>query len=203
MGRPSGHYEGEGAFEEDALNCLDEVACFALSLARNGDDADDLVQETYMRALRSRHTWRDGGNMRAWLFTICKNLFLTAERRTRDTVSIDGDPADEGIAAARLHNELSLTGDADIFDRIDVGPAIRRALTELLPVYRTVVVLVDVEGYGYSDAATMLEVPVGTVRSRLFRARRLLQETLRDHGRDAGFSAAALSERGGSHDDVT
>ena len=188
MGRPSGHNEGESAFEEDALNCLNEVASFARSLSRDSDDADDLVQETYMRALRSRHTWHDGGNMRAWLFTICKNLFLTAQRRTRDTVSFDGDPNDEGMAAARLHDELTSTGDADMFDRIDVGPAIRRALMELVPVYRTVVVLVDVEGYGYSDAANMLEVPVGTVRSRLFRARRLLQEALRDHGRDAGFS---------------
>lgn len=197
MGRPSGHKEGERTFEEDALDCLNEVASFARSLSRNGDDADDLVQETYMRALRSRHTWREGGNMRAWLFTICKNLFLTGERRTRDTVSLDGDPGDEGIAAARLHNELMLTGDADMFDRIDVGPAIRRALLELLPIYRSVVVLVDVEGHGYSDAAGMLEVPVGTVRSRLFRGRRLLQEALRDHGRDAGFPAARLSELGG------
>ncbi len=178
----------EGRFEDDALHCLDDVARFAHSLARNGDDADDLVQETYLRALRSRHTFREDGNMRRWLFTICKNVFLRTSERARETVSLDGEPGDETLAAVRLHNDLVASGNDGLFDRIDVGPAIRVALQALAPVYRTAVVLVDLEGYGYEDAARVLDVPVGTVRSRLFRARRLLQESLREHARDAGVS---------------
>ena len=124
--------------------------------------------------------------MRRWLFTICKNVFLRGHERARDTVTIDA-PEEETMAAVRLHNDLVASGDAGLLDRIDVGPAIRRALANLPPLFRTVVVLVDMEGYGYADAADALQLPVGTVRSRLFRARRLLQESLRTHARDAGL----------------
>lgn len=183
------------SFEDDALRSLDDVARFAHSLARNDDDADDLVQETYLRAFKSRHTWREGADMRRWLFTICKNVFLRSVERARETVSLDGDAGDEALAAARLHNEFVASGTAGLMDRIDLGPAIQRALTMLAPVYRAVVVLVDMEGYGYEDAARVLDVPVGTVRSRLFRARRLLQESLRDHARDAGLALTTTTPR--------
>ncbi|MEO7521858.1 MAG: RNA polymerase sigma factor, partial [Gemmatimonas sp.] len=177
----------EAAFEHDALRCLDDVARFARSLAQSSDEADDLVQETYLRAFRGRHTWKDGSDMRRWLFTICKNVFLRSSDRARVTVSIDDDPSGETLAAARLHNELVQSGDAALFDRIDVGPAIMRALQSLPATFRMVVVLVDMEGYGYAEAAAALDVPVGTVRSRLFRSRRLLQEALRLHAHDAGI----------------
>ena len=186
----------DGIFEADALRCLDDVARFARSLARNGDDADDLVQETYLRAFRSRHTWRDGADMRRWLFTICKNVFLRLAERARETVSLDDEAGEETLAAVRLHNELVSSGEGGLLDRIDVGPAIRRALGNIAPVYRTVVVLVDMEGYGYEDAAKELDIPVGTVRSRLFRARRLLQEALRVHARDAGFGGSSMNPGG-------
>ena len=184
--------QADRTFEENAIRSIDDVARFARSLARNDDDADDLVQETYLRAFRGRHTWREGADMRRWLFTICKNVFLRSRERKREVVSID-DAGDEAIAAARLHNDMVQTGESDLFDRIDVGPAIVSAIHDLPPVYRPVVVLVDMEGYNYDDAATTLEIPVGTVRSRLFRARRQLQETLREHARDAGFGGARLN----------
>ncbi|MEO5589162.1 MAG: sigma-70 family RNA polymerase sigma factor [Gemmatimonadaceae bacterium] len=181
------------SFEENAIAFIDDVARFAYSLARDTDEADDLVQDTYLRAIRARHTWRDGGNMRAWLFTICKNIFLTGKTRMHESVSIDDDAGEETLAAARLHNDLVAAGEGDLFDRIDVGPAIQRALKDLLPVFRTVVVLVDMEGYAYGEAADALGVPIGTVRSRLFRARRLMQEHLRDHAHDAGVPDAVNS----------
>ncbi len=186
-------------FEQDALRCLDDVARFAHSLARGADDADDLVQETYLRAFRSRHTWREGGDMRRWLFTICKNVFLRANERARETVSLDGDAGDEALAAVRLHNEFVASGDEGLFDRIDAAPAIARALDALAPAYRAVVALVDLEGYNYGDAAAMLDVPVGTVRSRLFRARRLLQESLRLHASDAGVRTTPLPPGRSAH----
>jgi RNA polymerase sigma-70 factor, ECF subfamily len=178
------------SFEDDALRCLDDVARFALSLTRAPDDADDLVQETYLRAFRSRHTWKDGSDMRRWLFTICKNVFLRVNERVRDQVALDDDPSNETLAAVRLHNALVTSGEQELFDRLSAGDAIAAALAELAEPFRLVVTLVDMEGFGYEDAAAVLDIPVGTVRSRLFRARRLLQERLVAHARDAGFVGA-------------
>jgi RNA polymerase sigma-70 factor (ECF subfamily) len=176
-------------FEDDALRCLDDVARFARSLSHAPDDADDLVQETYLRAFRSRHTWKDGSDMRRWLFTICKNVFLRSNERAKDQVSLDDDPTDETLAAVRYHNTLVASGEHRLFDSLSMADAIQVALATLAEPFRLAVVLVDMEGYGYEDAAAVLGVPVGTVRSRLFRARRLLQEQLVAHARDAGFAA--------------
>ena len=185
------------SFEDDALRCLDDVARFARSLTHAPDDADDLVQETYLRALRGRHTFKEGADMRRWLFTICKNVFLRVTEHERDTVSLDDDPMNETYAAVRLHNAMVADGESLLLDRIDVAPAIARAMQQLAEPFRLAVALVDMEGYGYAEAAALLGVPVGTVRSRLFRARRLLQESLLSHARDAGFFATSTRPMGG------
>ncbi len=176
------------AFERDALACLNDVARFAQSLSRAPDEADDLVQETYLRALRGRHTFREGADMRRWLFTICKNVFLRVNERAKEQVSLSDDPTDETLTAVRAHVAMHNAGETILFDRLSGSDAIAKALNTLAEPYRLVVVLVDVEGYGYDDAADVLGIPIGTVRSRLFRARRLLQEQLIVHARDAGFS---------------
>ncbi len=175
-------------FEGAAMACLEHVARFAKSLAREESDADDLVQETYLRAFQSRHTFQPDGDMRRWLFTICKHAFLRGlERRERDPVSLTDDPTDETRDAIRLHNRLVSSGEAALFDRPDLAPAIANALDNLSVALRTAVVLVDLEGYDYATAAEVMQVPIGTVRSRLFRARRELQESLVEFGRDAGL----------------
>ena len=180
-------------FEDAALACLEHVARFANSLTRDEADADDLVQETYLRAFRSRHTFQPDGNMRRWLFTICKHHFLRGlEGSARETVSLDADPTDETRAAVLLHNQLVASGDAALLDRLDLAPAIAKALDGLSAPLRMAVVLVDLEGYDYADAADVMQVPVGTVRSRLFRGRRVLQESLMQFGRDAGLLPPAL-----------
>lgn len=182
----------DATFEEQALACLDPISRFARALTRDEAAADDLVQETYLRAFRGRHTYRPDGNMRRWLFTICKHAFLRErERNARDAVSLD-DPTDETREIALLHNQLVASGQASVLDRPDLGPAIASALRALPDTMRTAVMLVDVEGYGYADAADVLQVPIGTVRSRLFRARRLLQESLVLHAQDAGFAASGI-----------
>lgn len=178
----------ESEFEGAALACLEHVARFARSLTRSASDADDLVQNTYLRAFRSRHTFQAGADMRRWLFTICKHAFLReVERDAHDVLAQAADPADDAYEAARLHNRLVSSGDVALFDRVDLGPAIAAALTQLSPSLRGAVVLVDLEGYDYAEAAEVMQVPIGTVRSRLFRARRALQETLVQYGRDAGL----------------
>jgi RNA polymerase sigma-70 factor (ECF subfamily) len=179
-------------FETEALACLDALARFAQTLVWDRSAADDLVQETYLRAFRSRHTYHADGDMRRWLFTICKHVFLRdRERHQRELVSLDDEPTDETREAVRLHSQLVATGDAALFDRLDLAPAIAAALAMLQAPMRAVVMLVDMEGYGYAEAAELLQVPIGTVRSRLFRARRVLQESLVQFGRDAGLVPSA------------
>lgn len=174
-------------FERDALPYLPDVARFARALTREPADADDLVQETFLRAFRSWHTFIPGSDARRWLFTIARNAWTRRQQRERIYVQPeDTDPQAEALAAVRLQRDAGTTLDA-VFSQLDVGPAITRAIRDLPEVYRLAVQLVDVEGLSYEEAADTLEIPVGTVRSRLFRGRRLLQQALVDHARDAGF----------------
>jgi len=176
-------------FERDALPWMDDVYRFAFSLTRNGADAEDLVQETFLRAFRSWHTFQAGSDARRWLFTICRNAFLRSREKTRREVDMeDGDA--EAVAAARLREEMRDDGSDRVLSRIDLAPALTRALDELGEPFRSAVILVDVEDQSYEAASEILGVPIGTVRSRLFRGRRQLQEKLREYARDAGFDSA-------------
>jgi len=175
-------------FEREALPWLDDVFRFALSMTRNSADADDVVQETFLRAYRSWHTYQLGSDCRKWLFTICRNVFLRAREREGNKVEYGGSDAEiETLVAVRMSTPLIQAGDDDLFSRLDVGPAIRHAIARLPAVFRSAVQLVDVEEMSYEEAAVILVVPVGTIRSRLFRGRRLLQEMLINHARDAGL----------------
>jgi RNA polymerase sigma-70 factor (ECF subfamily) len=180
---------GHEAFERLTLPFLGDVARFARSLTRDPTRADDLVQETYLQALRGWHTFHAGADPRRWLFTVCRHTFLRAERReARYVEAPDDDPELESLATAVAHATAERSGAADAVERLDLGPAISGALAALPPHYRVAVVLVDVEGQLYEEAAEVLGVAVGTVRSRLFRGRRLLQDALYVHARDAGLA---------------
>ena len=176
-------------FERDALPWMDDVYRFAYSLTRNEADAQDLVQETYLRAFRSWHTFQAGSDARRWLFTICRNAFLRSREKTRREVDMDDGDA-EAVAAVRLREEMRDDGSDRVLSRIDLAPALSRALDELAEPFRSAVVLVDVEDQSYEGASEVLGVPIGTVRSRLFRGRRQLQEKLREYAHDAGFTSA-------------
>ncbi len=177
----------DAEFDATVLAALPQVVRFARSLAHDEALADDLVQETYLRAYRSWETFKTGHDARRWLFTICRNVFLRNREREARVVDTSGEDAElESLAASVEHGEAARNGLGDLLDRIAVGPAIRAALAALPEVYRTAAILVDVEGESYESAAEVLEVPVGTVRSRLFRARRLLQKSLYSHAVDAG-----------------
>jgi RNA polymerase sigma-70 factor (ECF subfamily) len=170
---------------------LADVARFARSLARDEARADDLVQDTYLQAMRGWHTFQIGSDPRRWLFTICHNMFLrTIRREARYVEAPEDDPELDSMATAKAHWRAMDAGVADIVDRMDLADALNRALGELPEHYRSVVVLIDAEGYSYEDAAVMLDIALGTVRSRLFRARRLLQDMLFDYARDAHFKTA-------------
>lgn len=194
----------DAAFERDALPWLDDVYRFALSLTREESDADDVVQETFLRAYRSWHTFIPGTDCRRWLFTICRNVFLRSRERQRPTVDLE-DGEQDAVAAGSVYAAAREKGYDDLYARLDLAPALRDALDELVEPFRSAVILVDVEDLSYESAAEVMGVPIGTVRSRLFRGRRLLQEKLITVAADLGFVPASAqanaqaSARAGVH----
>jgi RNA polymerase sigma-70 factor (ECF subfamily) len=177
-------------FEREALPYLDDVYRFALSLTRDESDADDLVQDTFLRAWRSWHTFVPGSECRRWLFTICRNSFLRSRERDRGHLSLE-DGNVEALAAIVIHAGAMREGVDGLLARIDLAPAIDAALRKLTEPFRSAVVLVDLEDQSYEAASEILGVPIGTVRSRLFRGRRMLQEMLFEYAKDAGFAGTA------------
>lgn len=194
--------EKDRAFEAEALRWFPELTRFALSLTRNEADADDLVQETFLRAYASWDSFTPGTECRGWLFVICRNTFRRT--RLRESRQVEADDAElEALAAAALHASALQSGYGSLFSQVDLSDAIRRALEALPENFREAVTLVDLNDQSYEDAARVLDVPVGTVRSRLFRARRLMQEALIDYARDAGLVPAARRPSEGQRKEMT
>lgn len=164
---------------------MNDVYRFALSLSRDESEAGDIVQETYLRALKSWRTFRKGSDCRKWLFAICRNVFL--RQRERDRARADSSAVEVDSLAAVNDMAAATTAEQESLLRLDLAPALRSAIDMLQEPFRSAVILVDVEDHSYDDASVVLGVPVGTVRSRLFRGRRLLQRQLLDFARDAGF----------------
>lgn len=187
-----GHDTRDVDFAREALPYMDDVYRFAYSLSRNTADAEDLVQETYLRAFRSWHTFQPGSDARRWLFTICRNAFLRSREKRRHEVEVEEGDA-ESLASLAAPEDARRDGLEQLLSRVDLAPALQRALDELPEPFRSTVMLVDVEDQSYDAASEVLGVPVGTVRSRLFRGRRQLQEKLREYARDAGFASAGTA----------
>jgi RNA polymerase sigma-70 factor (ECF subfamily) len=174
-------------FEREALPFIDDVYRFALALTGAREDAEDAAQETFLKAYRSWHTYQPGTECRRWLFTICRNVVRSRIRPIVE-IELDGFEAEaETMAAVLQHSALMREGADATIDRGLMAAAIDQAIAELPEPYRSAVVLVDVQDQSYQAAADVLGVPVGTVRSRLFRGRRLLQGVLLHFARDAGL----------------
>ena len=179
--------DGRAAFDAEALVHLDAVYRYARSLTRDASDAEDLTQDTFLQAFRHWDQYRPGTKVAAWLFTICRNLFLRQrERRARE------EPTDiaelEILATAELNATVAPADTGGAFlDAPELDGVIRKELEKLPEEYREVVVLSDLQDQSYADIAQVLGVPVGTVKSRLFRGRRLLQQALVEYARDAGL----------------
>lgn len=174
-------------FARVALPLLPAVARIAARLTRDAADTDDLVQDTFLKAHRHWHTFLPGSDCRRWLAAICRNTFFAQRARQRWVTAVGDEMELETFAAVNIHKLAIDRGVEDMLSRLDLAAAIQRAVAELPESYRDVVVLVDVEDLRYEEAAELLRVPIGTVRSRLYRARRLLQESLTAYAVDAGF----------------
>jgi RNA polymerase sigma-70 factor (ECF subfamily) len=183
----------DALFEREALTWLPHVARFAQSLARDPADADDLVQETFLRAYSAWDTYEPGTGGRSWLFTICRNVHLRTVHRNKRVVAYD-DPEAEAIASAGLYQYAVQRGLDVMFDRIELRDALQRSIASLPDEYRLTIVLIELEDCSYAQAAQTLNIPMGTVRSRLFRARRLLQEQLLAFAEDAGYGRGRQAE---------
>ena len=178
-------------FADEAINHLDPLYRGALRLTRNPEQAQDLVQDTYVRALRYQHSFEAGTNMKAWLFAIMRNLFWDRFKNLhKDDVSLDD--VGDFVLFEKLRDE-GARPEADVLDRIAASEVVT-AVEKLPALHREVVLLVDVEGFSYKDAAQALGVPIGTVMSRLHRARQQLQKGLYEYAMESGIVRGSIKE---------
>ena len=176
-------------FEDAAMPFLDSLYNTAFRMARNAEDAEDLVQETYLKAYRSFDQFTPGTNLKAWLFKILKNTFINDYRRKQTQ------PPESDFAAIEENFESHIApGSApggktpeDLALENVLDEDVQRAVDALPPDYRMVLLLADIEGFSYKEIADILEIPVGTVMSRLYRGRKLLEETMLSYAREHGY----------------
>ncbi len=174
-------------FKKEALPHIGLLYNYAYKMTGNSDDADDLLQETYLRAYRFFHKFEKGTNCKAWLFRIMKNLFINNYRKNQKTPGqVDYDEIEnffETIKSERLD-----TGDLQekVFNNL-LDDEVTRALNSLQDDFKTVIILCDLEGLSYEEIADFVQCPIGTVRSRLHRARKLLAQKLYRYAKEKGY----------------
>ena len=180
-------------FEQEALKHLDALYRTALRMTRNPQDAEDLVQETYLRAYRFFDQFQPGTNLRAWLFKILTNSYINMYRKAAAEPKNTSLEETEDFSLYRQMARESTNGglgwevEAEVLDRFAESD-IREAIENLPDAFRMTVLLADVEGFSYKEIAEITGVSKGTVMSRLFRGRRLLQKALWERARAAGFA---------------
>jgi len=167
------------AFEAEALASVDSLYRTALRLTRVPADAEDLVQETYLKAFRAADQFKPGTNLRAWLFTILHNTARNRVRdRAREAVTVDSDAVDQAADAPSYGLSAPVATPEALLLRETLTPELQAAVDELPDAFRQAVWLRDVEEFSYAEIADMLNIPVGTVMSRISRGRRMLFDRL-------------------------
>lgn len=185
-------FQRRARFERDAMQYIDQLYSGALRMTRNPEDAEDLVQEAYARAYSSFHQYKPGTNLRAWLFRILTNTYINIYRkRQRRPLEADGDGVEDWqMARAAEHSSTGLqSAETEALDYL-ADSDVKDALAEISEDFRIPVYLADVEGFAYKEIADILDVPIGTVMSRLHRGRRSLRELLTDYAADRGIKGA-------------
>ncbi|HEY3403661.1 MAG TPA: sigma-70 family RNA polymerase sigma factor [Ohtaekwangia sp.] len=190
---PRQHYsdtEKQHVFNNEFMPHVNSMYNFAYRLTLDSDDAKDLLQDTYLKAYRFIDSFQQGTNAKAWLFRILKNSFINDYRKkTKEPSKVDYQEVESYYNSEDVDRQI--TPDLRVEALKDmIGDEISNALNSLDVDFRTVIILCDLEGFKYEEMAKILDIPIGTVRSRLHRARNLLKEKLSEYAKQMGYNNA-------------
>ncbi len=186
-------------FEASALEHIDSLFNFGMRMTGNREAAEDLVQETYLKVHRFSHTFKEGSNLKAWLFKILRNTFInTFRKKIKEPKSVHYDEVEDFYLFNKIKTDKKegdyVSGDvSDIYEFLD--DEVKNAVNSLPLAFREVILYSDIEDLSYGEISEIVGCPIGTVKSRLFRARKLLQKSLWNYANERGFLKERQEEK--------
>jgi len=180
--------EKDALFEKEFMPLIDSLYNFAYRLTLDEDDSNDLVQETYLKAYRFFDSYEQGTNAKAWLFRILKNSFINEFRKkSKEPSKVDYNEVETFYNSEDVDENITADLRVESIQEM-IGDEVANALNSLAVDFRTIIILCDLEGFTYEEMSKILDIPIGTVRSRLHRARNLLKEKLKNYAATMGYN---------------